>query len=193
LYHPDPTPTRLFGIRRQNVESSEVTMRHTVLVVDSDPRTRNLLRASLERRSFAVVEAPDPVSALTILLWTPVALVVVNPRGSRAGTPSPTAFDLLEWIRIDPSFSNIPVVMFVGAPPSEEEARAVRASRVEVVRKLDGVASLAARIRALLHDDRPDAVPSTRPAPEWLQLHRVFRVHGPVRGWNALHRLRARS
>jgi hypothetical protein len=98
-------------------------MRHAVLVVDSDPRTRNLLRASLERRSFAAVEAPDPVSVLT---------------------------------------------------------------------KLDGVVSLAARIRALLADDIPNAVPRTRPSPERLELRRVFRVHGPVRGWNALYRLCAR-
>jgi CheY-like chemotaxis protein len=156
-------------------------MRHTILIVDSDPRTRNLLRASLDRRSFAVVEGPDPVSALTILLWTPVALIVVNPRCSRSGGVNPTAFDLLRWIRVDPAFSNIPVLIFADSPPlPDEEARATH----------------AARICALLADALPNAaaVRGTRQvAREWLQLDRVFRVHSPVRRWNALHRLRARS
>src|SRR5438128_3903976 len=86
-------------------------MRHTVLVVDDDPNTRSRLRASLPPRSFAVVEAPDPVSALTLLLWTPVALAVINPGTRRSQDVTPSAVDLLKCLRTEPAFTNVPVLL----------------------------------------------------------------------------------
>ena len=91
-------------------------MRRTILVVDSDPRTARSLRAALEPRWFAVVEAPDPISLLTLLLWIPVALVVVNPAhgGSHAGT---TPLRVLGCLGRQASFAPLPAVIYTDATP----------------------------------------------------------------------------
>jgi len=91
-------------------------MRRTILVADSDPRTARSLRAALEPRWFAVVEAPDPISLLTLLLWIPVALVVVNPApaGSRA---SNTRLRLLSCLGREASFARLPAVIYADATP----------------------------------------------------------------------------
>ena len=90
-------------------------MRRTILVADSDPRTARSLRAALEPRWFAVVAAPDPVSLLTLLLWIPVALVVVNPRQAGSRRLSSTAFRLLRRLGKQASFARLPAVMFTDA------------------------------------------------------------------------------
>ena len=91
-------------------------MRRTILVADSDPRTARSLRAALEPRWFAVVEAPDPISLLTLLLWIPVALVVVNPAqaGSHART---TPLRLLRCLVRQPSLAPLPAVVYNDATP----------------------------------------------------------------------------
>ena len=90
-------------------------MRRTILVADNDPRTAKSLRAALEPRRFAVVEAPDPISLLTLLLWIPVALVVVNPRQAGSRRVNSTAFRLLRCLSRQASFAHLPAVMFTDA------------------------------------------------------------------------------
>ena len=90
-------------------------------------KTAKSLRAALEPRWFAVVEAPDPISLLTLLQWIPVALVVVNPRQGGSRRESSTAFELLRRLSRQASFARLPAVMFRDA----------------------SVAKLAIRIRAL--------------------------------------------
>lgn len=102
-------------------------MRRTILVADSDPRTARSLRAALEPRWFAVVEAPDPISLLTLLLWIPVAMVVVNPHETPSRRLCSAALRLLKDFSRQRRFTRLPVAVLADA----------------------GVATLALRIRAL--------------------------------------------
>jgi hypothetical protein len=111
-------------------------MRRTILVADNDPRTAKSLRAALEPRWFAVVEAPDPISLLTLLLWIPVALVVVPPRQAGSRRVSSTAFRLLRCLGRQAPFARLPAVIFTDA----------------------SVAKLATRIRALTAGCEPTLV-----------------------------------
>ena len=133
-------------------------MRRTILVADGDPRTRRLLRVALEPRAFAVLDAPDPISTLTLLLWIPVALVVINPRQPGSRQLNPTACRLLRWIHRGASFVRLPIVMFADSPLTDDEQRAMGARGVEVVQKTEGVPHLAARIRALTANYQPTPV-----------------------------------
>jgi DNA-binding response OmpR family regulator len=142
-------------------------MRHTVLVVDGDPNTRDRLRASLPPRTFAVVEAPDPVSALTMLLWTPVALAVVNPRVRSGGAATPSAFDLLQCIRTEPAFAKVPVLMLADSTLSTEEERKLQSTRCELFYKLEGLTRLSARIQDLFAD-RTSTTPDEHLTTEFL-------------------------
>ena len=133
-------------------------MRRTILVADSDSRTAKLLRATLEPRGFAVVEAPDAVSILTLLLWIPVGLVVVTPRQLGSRRLNPTAFRLLGFLRRRASFARLPVVMFADGVPTADDQRMLGRCGVEVVLKLEGVAQLATRIRVLTAGYEPSVV-----------------------------------
>jgi ActR/RegA family two-component response regulator len=106
-------------------------MRRTILVADSDSRTAKSLQAALEPRRFAVVEAPDPISLLTLLVWIPVALVVVNPHQGESSRVSSTAVRLLGHLSRQAAFAHLPMVMWTET----------------------GVAKLATRIRALIDGD----------------------------------------
>jgi DNA-binding response OmpR family regulator len=126
-------------------------MRHTVLVVHDDPEVQEVLRASLPPRSFVVIAAPDPVSALTLLLWTPVALVVMGPDAGGPQHDMPSAFQLLKCIRSEASLADVPVLMFGDSTLTEWDERTFESSHAEVFRKIKGVAPLVSRIEALSH------------------------------------------
>ena len=98
-------------------------MRRTILVADSDPRTARSLRVALEPRGFAVVEAPDPISLLTLLLWIPVALVVINPSQADARRLSSMAFRVLWRLGRQGSLARLPAVMFADASAAKLAAR----------------------------------------------------------------------
>ena len=107
-------------------------MRRTILVADSDPRTAKSLRAALEPRWFAVVAAPDEMSLLTLLLWIPVALVVVvNPHRSASRRLSSTVVRLLRCLDREGSPARPPTVMFADASAPKLATRIRALTRCE--------------------------------------------------------------
>ena len=124
-------------------------MRRTILVADSDPRTARSLRVALEPQGFAVVEDPDPISLLTLLLWIPVALVVVNPHPSDFRCLSSTAFRLLRCLGREGSPARPPAVMFAdaSAPKLATRIRALtRHERIGTIHKVHPTGSTHVRI-----------------------------------------------
>jgi CheY-like chemotaxis protein len=83
-----------------------VNMPPTVLVVEDDPTTRDLLRTSLEREEFAVVEACDGVAGLEILASIRPALILLD-----LMMPKLDGFEFARHVRNHPEWRDIPIVV----------------------------------------------------------------------------------
>jgi len=67
---------RLLAVVKRHVSGGD--QGPTVLVVDDDDATRQLVRSTLERQGYAVAEAEHGQAALELLVARPVALVLLD-------------------------------------------------------------------------------------------------------------------
>jgi signal transduction histidine kinase len=88
-----------------------------VLVVDDDASTRELLRQELEAGQYAVMEAVDGRSALSLARNASPSLVVLD-----VVMPEPDGFDVAAALKADPATEHIPILM-VTVLDAEERAR----------------------------------------------------------------------
>jgi nitrogen fixation negative regulator NifL len=140
----------------------------TILVVEDNPITRKMLRVTLEAEQYAVLEAPDGVTALATLETTRPALVLQD-----FVLPDMSGDELLRRIRKRHDAAALPVVLLTGLTSKTAQfeqgggftvvlSKPVEPSRlVEVVGGLlaapdapRGVAALPPR-RVLVVDDDP--------------------------------------
>ena len=87
-----------------------------VLVVDDDPMTREMLRRILSKRGWAVAEAADGTDALSVLGRTRPTAVVLD-----LMMPGMDGFEVLDAMRRDASWRDIPVVVITAKDLSSEE------------------------------------------------------------------------
>lgn len=101
-------------------------MRWTVLVVDDEPLTRDLLRMMLERADFRVQEAEDGLDALTKIEETQPDVVILD-----VMMPNMDGFVVCRMLRENPATSSLPVLMLSAKtqPEAVEEGLAAGATR----------------------------------------------------------------
>jgi CheY-like chemotaxis protein len=90
----------------------------TVLLVEDNPITRKLVRFTLEKQGFTLVEAPDAKRALELFPQHEIALVLQD-----LCLPDMDGFDLLAKLRALPGARDIPILVFSGMLSSQDEAR----------------------------------------------------------------------
>lgn len=118
----------------------------TVLIVDDEPSLRRLLGRFLTA-SFEVtcLEASDGAVALTMLLSTPVDLVILD-----LDMPVMDGIKTLETIRNTPALRAIPVVLITGRAVEERIKTALALGLATVLLKPFSEESLFARVRPML-------------------------------------------
>lgn len=80
--------------------------RGTVLVVDDDPNSRDLLRRTLEKEGYAVILAPGGAEGLSLAKERQPDLITLD-----VMMPSMDGWAVLSALKADPATSEIPVVM----------------------------------------------------------------------------------
>lgn len=95
----------------------------TVLVVDDEEAVQRLLRHFLElEKGFNVITAASVGEAISVLEQRPIDAVVLDVR-----MPRRSCLELLEYIRWDERFRDLPVLILTGAAlTADEEATIVR-------------------------------------------------------------------
>jgi len=120
-----------------------VQARPTVaLVVDDEPKIRDLARRYLEADGFQVLEAADGEAALTVLAGTEPDIVVTD-----IMMPVLNGLELLRRIRLT---SSVPVVMLTARDDEIDKVLALTTGADDYVTKPFGGRELAARLRAIL-------------------------------------------
>ncbi|MEX1050551.1 MAG: response regulator, partial [Gemmatimonadales bacterium] len=83
-----------------------VTDGRAVLVVDDDPRARDLLGRMLAKEGFRVIAAEDGASALTLARSERLAVITLD-----IMMPGMDGFEVLRALKRDPATRDIPVIM----------------------------------------------------------------------------------
>jgi DNA-binding response OmpR family regulator len=128
--------------------AGSVSARPTVaLVVDDEPKIRDLARRYLEADGFQVLEAADGEAALTVLAETEADIVVTD-----IMMPVLNGLELLRQIRLT---SSVPVVMLTARDDEIDKVLALTTGADDYVTKPFGGRELAARLRAILRRLQP--------------------------------------
>jgi DNA-binding response OmpR family regulator len=117
-------------------------MNASVLVVDADAGTRELVATILERAGHEVSVAADGQGALRLLFELRPQLVVLD-----LSMPGLDGWDVLQWVR---DLSDVPVLVLTGRDEELMKVRALRGGADDYLTKPYGHQELMARVDALL-------------------------------------------
>ena len=112
------------------------------LVVDDEPKIRDLARRYLEADGFRVLEAADGEAALDILAENKPDVVVLD-----ITLPGLNGLELLRCIRLT---SGVPIIMLTARDEEIDKVLALTSGADDYVTKPFGGRELAARIRAIM-------------------------------------------
>ena len=102
----------------------------TVLIVEDDPVTRQVLHTALKEKGYGVVLAVDANGALTAAQKNRPDLVVLD-----LGLPAGGGFGFLNRLRMFPALQMIPVIVVSGQDRAANEPRARDAGASEYLEK----------------------------------------------------------
>jgi two-component system alkaline phosphatase synthesis response regulator PhoP len=139
-----------------------------VLVVDDEPKIRDLARRYLEADGFEVTEAADGTAALAALIDTTPDMIVLD-----VMMPVLNGLDVLRRIR---ATSNVPVLLLTARDDEIDKVIGLTAGADDYVTKPFGGRELAARLRAILRRLEPPH-PTTGIQPVHV-AEQVLRFHG---------------
>jgi CheY-like chemotaxis protein len=90
----------------------------TVLVVEDDATTRDMLRTSLEREQFAVIEAHDGVQGLEMLASVRPSLILLD-----LMMPKLNGFEFTKHVREHPEWKDIPIIVMTAKNITTEDRK----------------------------------------------------------------------
>lgn len=115
---------------------------HTILVVDDDPRIRELLRSSLEPEGFVVLEANNSQNLYSVLESEQVDLITMDVVLERAN-----GLDLVRDLR---KSSDIPIILVTGRVDLIDTVVGLELGADDYITKPFLVRELIARVRSVL-------------------------------------------
>lgn len=121
----------------------------TVLVVDDQRDSLQLLTSALEQAGIRVLIATSGEAALDVLQRIVPDLILMD-----AVMPGLDGFETTVLIKKDPTLAHIPVIFMTGLTESEHVVEAFEVGGVDYVRKPANIAELIARVRVHMANAR---------------------------------------
>jgi diguanylate cyclase (GGDEF)-like protein len=116
-----------------------------ILLVDDDPVVRMITRQTLTRAGYTVMEAIHGRAAQAHLEETTPSLILLD-----VLMPEMDGFEFCEWLREQPTFKRIPVLMMTGLEDKDSIQRAFDVGATDFVVKPVNPSILIQRVRFLL-------------------------------------------
>ena len=120
-------------------------MNWTVLVVDDEAMTRDLLRMMLQRANFSVLEAEDGLDALEKVKQTLPDLIVLD-----VMMPNMNGYAVCEAIRAEKATAHIPVIMLSARTDDRSAQHSLDAGATLCLQKPLGFRDLVGSVERLL-------------------------------------------
>lgn len=125
---------------------------HKILVVDDSPTIRKMVRASLEGiESAEFIEAGTGLEAIEHLAVSRIQLIVLD-----LNMPDMHGIDVLKFVRRNPHYSNIPIIVLTTRGDETSRQTAQEAGATSYMTKPFAPQTLAKAVRDLL-DSTVDA------------------------------------
>ncbi|MBL8056088.1 MAG: response regulator transcription factor [Anaerolineales bacterium] len=148
-------------------------MPHTILAVDDDRKTAELLRLYLERDGYQALTAGDGLTALALARERQPDLIVLD-----VMLPRVDGLDVCEALRAE---SEVPIILLTARTTEADKLAGLEAGADDYVTKPFSPRELLARVRAVLRRTRPPAPPPALITAGALQIdvrQHVVRLHG---------------
>jgi CheY-like chemotaxis protein len=116
-----------------------------LLVVDDDPRSRELMTLILKHAGFGVVAAEHPQAAIDLLATARPALALVD-----FMMPGMNGLEFCRWVRLQPEHAAMRFVLLTGMDSDETRAEAAAAGANGLVTKPFDRLQLLAQLNSLL-------------------------------------------
>src|SRR5262245_11718538 len=130
--------------------------RRTILVVDDDPRTVEIIRLRLENDGFAVLTAGDGEAALALARSARPDLIVLD-----LMLPRIDGLDVCHILRVEGE-SSVPIIMLTARSAEDDKLLGLESGADDYLTKPFSPRELAARINAVLR--RTESSEHTRPS-----------------------------
>jgi signal transduction histidine kinase len=121
----------------------------TILIVDDDDFTREMMRAELEAAGFTVFEAADGVAACELCLAAPPALIIAD-----VVMPRMDGFMLSRELRHNPKSQFVPILVATGLDDVDSIEKAYEAGATDFICKPINWRILKHRVRYILRTAR---------------------------------------
>lgn len=127
-----------------------------ILVVEDDPKVRNLLRRCLQGEGFTVIEAEDAPRALDVAKSRRLDLITLDLNLGRGD-----GFEVARMIR---TFSDVPIIMITGKNDVIDRVVGLELGADDYITKPFHLRELIARVKSVLRRSR--LRPADAPAPQ---------------------------
>ncbi|MBQ0796184.1 adenylate/guanylate cyclase domain-containing protein [Zhongshania sp.] len=141
----DPIAAIFKSFKRGIIRDDQEHMAASILVVDDNDSSRDLLAHQLQRQNYMVIEAASGERCLEIMRSAQPDLVLLD-----LVMPDMNGYEVLQVIRNDEALRRIPVVVVSGMQDEEGAVRCIDAGASDYLLKPVNATLLKARIRALL-------------------------------------------
>ncbi len=121
----------------------------TILIVDDNAVTRDILAIQLEAQGHLVVTAVDGHDAISHLNQSPIDLILLD-----IIMPEMDGFELLAYLKKDPCMQHLPVIILSSAEDLESMVRGIEMGAEDFILKTGNPKLLEARISASLEKKR---------------------------------------
>ena len=134
---------RLAGALKKHRRSSTA---QTVLLVEDDPGTRDMLRRSMEKEGWTVTEAVNGRRGLEALTAGMPALILLD-----LMMPEMDGFTFMEELRARPDGHHVPVIVITAKDLTEDDRRRLNGEVARILQKgAISAGNLLAEIRSLI-------------------------------------------
>ncbi|MEM6454687.1 MAG: response regulator [Acidobacteriota bacterium] len=131
---------------------------HTLLLVEDDDLSREILALHMESEGFRVLQASDGHQALEMTGMQAIDLILLD-----VMMPGLSGIDVLEALRARASHRDLPIIMVTARDQSEEMVSAFELGANDYVTKPFDLPVVLARVQAQLRGREPRQAPATMP------------------------------
>ena len=116
-----------------------------ILLVEDEQPIREMLRYSLEKKSYTVIEADSAQQAREILLTNRPDIIIVDWM-----MPGESGIEFLKWLKQDEVLSDIPTMMLTARVEEMDKVKGLDSGADDYMTKPVAIREFQARVKALL-------------------------------------------